>query len=434
MTEQSLQDAQKPKRALLVSVFKGNENKKLCQEHLDELAFLAETYGVEVIGKEQCGVRQYTAATLITSGKLEELVEIANNLDVDLVIFDDELSPMQQKNLEEAFKRSVMDRTGVIIEVFAMHARTREARLQIEMAKQRYQFPRLKRLWTHLSRQAGTSGGGGGGGGGYLKGEGEKQIEIDRSLLKQRLAQLEKELEVVRASRDTQRSARHRNEVPTFALIGYTNVGKSTLLNALTQSDVLVENKLFATLDTTTRKFTLPNNQDILLIDTVGFIRKLPHLVVAAFKSTLEEALIADTLLHVVDASHPAAIEQSKTTYEVLKQLGAEEKNIITVLNKMDQCCDPTYPEKFRVLYPKTITVSAVTKEGFDELVAQIIEELSKQRQILKLRIPQSDYAIVSQVMRDGHIIEQDYDENDVLLKVDLPNTLAAKLKKYYVE
>lgn len=434
MTEQSLQDAQKPRRALLVSVFKGSESKSTCEEHLDELAFLAETNGFIVAGKEQCGIRKYTAATMITSGKLEELVVIADTLDVDLVIFDDELSPMQQKNLEEAFKRSVMDRTGVIIEVFAKHARTREARLQIEMAKQRYQFPRLKRMWTHLSRQAGTSGGGGGGGGGYLKGEGEKQIEIDRSLLKQRLSQLEKELEVVRAARDTQRTARHRNEVPTFALIGYTNVGKSTLLNALTESDVLVENKLFATLDTTTRKFNLPNNQDILLIDTVGFIRKLPHLVVAAFKSTLEEALIADILLHVVDASHPAAIEQSKTTYEVLKQLGAEDKNIITVLNKMDQCCDPDYLAKFRVLYPKTIPVSALTGEGFDDLKIQMVEELSKQRKLITLRIPQSDYAVVSQVMRDGHIIHQEYDENDVILKVDIPNTLAAKLKKYHVE
>lgn len=424
----------KKQRALLVSVYKGTEAKDNCQEHLDELAFLAETYGVEVVGKEKCGIRKYTAATMITSGKLEELVEIANKLEADVVIFDDELSPMQQKNLEESFKRSVMDRTGVIIEVFANHAKTREARLQIEMARQRYQFPRLKRMWTHLSRQAGTSGGGGGGGGGYLKGEGEKQIEIDRRLLKQRLSQLEKELEDVRASRDTQKTARLRNEVPTFALIGYTNVGKSTLLNALTESDVLVENKLFATLDTTTRKYTLSNNQDILIIDTVGFIRKLPHLVVAAFKSTLDEALTADILLHVVDASHPAAIEQAKTTFDVLHELGAAEKNIITVLNKMDQCSDPQLPLKIKLLYPKTIEVSAITRQGFEELEALMVEELSKQRQVVHLRIPQSDYGIVSQVMRDGNILSQEYDENDIMLTVDVPNTLAGKLKKYHVK
>lgn len=433
MTEQDLHSNEKTRRALLVSVYMGTENKETCKEHLDELEFLTQTYGVEIAAKEICGIRKYTAATLITSGKLEELIAIANEHNVDLVIFDDELSPMQQKNLEEAFKRPVMDRTGVIIEVFAQHARTREARLQIEMAKQRYQFPRLKRMWTHLSRQAGTSGGGGGGGGGYLKGEGEKQIEIDRRLLKQRLAQLEKELEDVRASRDTQRNARQRNEVSTFALIGYTNVGKSTLLNALTQSDVLVENKLFATLDTTTRKFTLPNNQDVLLIDTVGFIRKLPHLLVAAFKSTLDEALTADILLHVVDASHQAAIEQSKTTFEVLKELGAEEKSIITVINKADALYDPSYPLKIRLLYPKTVIVSAKTGEGFEELQKMMIEELSKLRQVIQLRLPQSDYAVVNQVLREGRIIEQEYEENDILMKVDISNTLASKLKKYHV-
>lgn len=425
-------ETEKSQRALLVSVYKGTEQKETAQEHLDELAFLVETFGAEIVAREICGIRKYTAATFITSGKLDELKELAAAHDANLIVFDDELTPAQQRNLEEEFKLPVVDRTGIILDVFANHARTKESRLQIEMAKQRYLFPRLKRMWTHLSRQAG--GGGGGGGGGYLKGEGEKQIEIDRRLLKQRLSQLQQELDEVRASRLTQRSARQRNQVLTFALIGYTNVGKSTLLNALTEADVLVENKLFATLDTTTRKFTLPNNQDILLIDTVGFIRKLPHLLVESFKSTLEEAFTADFLLHVVDASHPSAIEQSKTTLAVLKELKAEDKEIITILNKMDECKDPSFLTKFRLLYPHTVPISAKTGEGFKELQEAMIEILSKQRQVVQLRIPQRDYAAVSQVMRDGNILQQEYEDNDVLLRVDLPNILADKLKQYHVE
>ena len=223
--------------------------------------------------------------------------------------------PYQQRNLEQAFKKPVMDRTELIIEVFAQRAQTIEARLQIELAKIRYQLPRLKRLWTHLSRQVA-------GGGGFTKGAGEKQIELDRRMLRQRVTRLQKEIEEVRAVRATQRASRIRTGIPTFAIVGYTNAGKSTLLKSLTQAEVLVEDKLFATLDTTTRKFKLPSNQEILLIDTVGFIQKIPHTLIAAFKSTLEEAIHTDVLLHLIDASSPQALEQAKATNEVLKELG----------------------------------------------------------------------------------------------------------------
>lgn len=425
--------AQRLPRAFLVSVYKGSADQKACIEHLDELEFLSETYGVEVVGKTPCSIRKYTAATLVTEGKLEELIELSKECKAELVIFDDEISPAQQRNLEKRFGIPVMDRTGVILEVFAKHAKTREARLQVELAKVRYEAPRLKRMWTHLERQSGTSGGGGGGGGGYLRSVGEKQIEIDRRILKKRIASLQSELDEVKASREVQRSQRVRTETPTFALIGYTNVGKSTLLNALTDADVLVENKLFATLDTTTRKYTLGNNQEILLIDTVGFIRKLPHLLVASFKSTLEEAFEADILLHIVDVSQPEAIDQAATTFEVLEELNVKDKPIITVLNKVDAAVDATVATKLRVTYPKTVEISALNRQGFDKLEELMVEELSKRRQVVTLRVPQSEYHAVSEAMREGNVIHQDYEGNDVLLKIDLPNAVAGKLKKYAI-
>lgn len=419
--------------ALLVSAYKGGTNQlATCQEHLQELALLAKTYGLEVSEKIACAIRKYDAAIFVTEGKLDELIQSARDLKVDVVIFDDEITPSQQRNLEKAFALPVIDRTELILGVFGQRAQTKEARLQIEMAQLKYQSPRLKRLWTHLSRQAGTSGGGGGGG--YLKGEGEKQIEIDRRILKREIDQLQKELREVQSYRETQRSARQRSDIPVFSIIGYTNTGKSTLLNALTDANVLAEDKLFATLDTTTRKFTLKNNQDILLIDTVGLIRKLPHLLVAAFRSTLEEAVQADILIHLVDVSHPMVQEQAQTCMDVLQELGAGNKPIITVLNKIDLCPNPEIINQLRLTYPKTVPISALKKTGFEALEEMMILELSKQRRVVSLRIPQSDYAVVSEVMRAGNIIQQDYDENDVLLKVDLPAALAGKLKKYMEE
>lgn len=421
-----------PSKALLVSVFKGGpEQRSLCQEHLEELELLAQTYGLNVLQKVICPVRKHDAATFITQGKLKELVDSATELKVELVVFDDEVSPSQQRNLETAFGIPVIDRTELILGVFAQRAQTKEARLQVELAQLKYQAPRLKRLWTHLSRQAGSAGGGKSGGGGYLKGEGEKQIEIDRRILKRDIDVLQQEIREVSANREVQRTARQRSDIPVFSIIGYTNAGKSTLLNAMTDANVLVEDKLFATLDTTTRKFTLSNNQEILLIDTVGFIRKLPHLLVAAFKSTLEEAIQADILLHLVDVSHPMAEEQAKTTFEVLEELGAKEKPIITVLNKIDLVEDSPMVKKLRLQYPKTVAISALKRTGLDDLEAIMIEELSKQRKRVHLRIPQSDYAVVSEVMRVGNILSQDYAENDVVMHVDLPGALAGKLKRY---
>jgi GTPase len=426
-----LHESKQIQKALLVSTYHGTAQRKICEEHLEELELLVRTNGMESAHKEACAIRKFDASIYVGKGKLEELIQIANEKQVDLVIFDDEVTPAQQRNLQKAFNLPVMDRTEVILAVFAQRAQTKEARLQIELAKVKYEAPRLKRLWTHLSRQQGTTGSGGGGA--YLKGEGEKQIEIDRRILKRKIDQLQKEIEEVRAHRDTQRISRVRSEIPVFAIIGYTNAGKSTLLNALTDAGVFVEDKLFATLDTTTRKFTLNNNQEILLIDTVGFIRKLPHLLVAAFKSTLEEAIEADILLHLIDVSHPMAEEQAATTHEVLKELGAGQKPIITVLNKIDKAPSPSLIHRLRMTYPKNVQISALTHAGFDELQEAMIQELSRQRKVIEVRIPQSEYALVSEIMRLGHILNQEYEENDVVLRVNVPISLANKLSIYLI-
>jgi len=412
--------------ALLIGTYRSGDEKELCQDYLDELERLCDTFGLTVKDKIPCSIKKIEAATFLGKGKLEELSLMAQEKEADVIIFDDEITPHQQRNLEKIFNRPVIDRTELIIEVFAQRAQTREARLQIELAKFRYQLPRLKRLWTHLSRQSGTAGGGA-----YLKGEGEKQIEIDRRILRRQIERLKTEIEDVAAQRELQRSLRKRTSVPTFSIVGYTNAGKSTLLNALTGAKVLVEDKLFATLDTTTRKFTLPNKQDILLIDTVGFIRKIPHTLVAAFKSTLEEAVHADILLHLIDVSHPKAEEQAEETIKVLDELGATDQPMITVLNKIDQCPNPFLITKLRVKYPKTVAISALNGTGLDDLLELMTKEIALLRKIVTLRIPQSHYALVSELMREGRVILCEYEENDILMKVEIPAQLEHKVTPF---
>ncbi len=422
----------RPETALLISVYQGTKNLKNCEEHLDELALLVKTYGMIVADKQACPIRKFDASTFLGKGKVNELVQRAQVLKVDRIIFDDEISPAQQRNLESLFCLRVMDRTEVILAVFGQRAQTKEAHLQIKLAEMKYNAPRLKRMWSHLSRQQGT--GSAAGGGAYLRGEGEKQIEIDRRILKNTIDQLNNEIAEIRAIRETQRLSRQRSEIPIFAIIGYTNAGKSTLLNALTDAGVFVEDKLFATLDTTTRKFTLKNNQEILLIDTVGFIRKLPHLLVAAFKSTLEESTEADILLHIIDASHPMAVEQAQATYEVLKELKAENKSIITVFNKIDKCQDSNSLIRLKMTYPKNVCISALNHEGFDELQEAMIKEISFHRKIVDLRISQQDYGVVSEIRRLGRVLSQDYENNDVIIKADLPFLVANKFQSYIIK
>lgn len=414
------------KRVVLVGIYYSGQVDIECKEHLDELEELALTYGFEVVDKVMCPIKKLNAATYIGSGKAEEIGELCQSEGAHAVIFDEEISPNQQKNLEAIVKKPALDRTELILEVFAQRAISREAVLQIELAKIKYQLPRLKRLWTHLSREKT-----GGGGTSAFRGAGEKQIEVDRRLLKQRVKALEKDIKNVRHQRNTQRSARIRASVPTFAIVGYTNAGKSTLLNALTNAGVLEEDKLFATLDTTARQFELPNHQKIVLIDTVGFIRKLPHGLVAAFRSTLEEAVYTDILLHVVDVAHPAAMEHAQETLKVLKTLEADNRPIVTLLNKCDLVEDESVFMKFRVKFPHCVRISAKNREGFDELYDVICERLSDLRKVVNLRIPQSEYALASQLMKEGSVISSDYEGNDILLEIEIPAQLEHKVRPF---
>lgn len=409
--------------AILVGVCYRNQKKEEVQEHLQELELLSQTHHIPVVGTFFCTVRAHTAATFLGTGKVEELRQAIEDLGADLVIFDDEITPAQQRNLETLLKVPVIDRTEIILGVFADRARSREAKLQVSLAQVKYMYPRLKRLWTHLSRQVG--GGGGASGGGYLKGAGEKQIEVDRRILKRQIEQLTKEIKDIALLRDVRKQRRIRTEIPVFAIVGYTNVGKSTLMNALTQAGVYIEDKLFATLDTTTRRLVLPNKREVLLSDTVGFIRKLPHLLVAAFKSTLEEAVQADVLIHLIDASHPAALEQAKTTLQVIDELTEEKPHIMTVLNKMDQIM-PASPQhviyqKLRLTYPRIQEISAKEGTGLNTLLAEMARCVAIKQVRLSLRIPQSHYHLVTEIIRIGKIIHQEYDDNDILIEAEVP-------------
>lgn len=410
--------------AVLVGAY--TRDREACDEHLKELENLADTFGVACVEKIACPVKKIEAATYITSGKLEEIAEQVAEHKANLVIIDEEISPAQQRNLEKVLKVAVMDRTELILEIFAQRAQTKEARLQIELARTRYEFPRLKRLWSHFSRQRAS--------GGFLKGEGEKQLEIDKRLLQKRVEKLTRDLKEVKKYRATQRAQRSRSGIPTIAIVGYTNAGKSTLLNALTDAEVLVEDKLFATLDPTTRKFMLPNNQEVLLTDTVGFIRKLPHTVVAAFRSTLEAALHDDILLHIIDASHPQAEEHAETTRQLLKDLDAQEESIVTVLNKVDLCENRQMIDRLRIKYPKTVQISATDRTGFDELSQTLIRELAELRRIVKLRLPQSEYPLVATLRREGNVLYEEYEGNDVLIRAEVPVTIMYQYESYLYE
>lgn len=418
----------KSPKALLIGTY--TQEKRLAQEDLEELESLCDTYGLDALEKILCPLRSIDVRTYIGKGKAEEIYQKVLENKIDIVIFDDEILPQQQRNLEKAFECAVIDRTELILGVFAQRAQTKEAKIQIDLAFLRYQMPRLRKMWSHLHRQRS----GGASGGAAVKGEGEKQIELDRRIIRRQIEKLQKELEKVKKRRGMQKSLRKKAQIPSFAIIGYTNVGKSTLLNALTDAKVLTEDKLFATLDPTTRKFILPNKQPILLIDTVGFIRKIPHQLIAAFKSTLEEAIQADILIHLVDASHPQTFLQSEATLELLKELKAAHKPIINVLNKADKVNPAVTFSKMRVTFPKLIEISALNKEGFPDLMRRMEEELKSFRKKLSLCIPQSEYASLSKILDQGKILSLKYEENNILLKVEIPKPLENKVRKYIVE
>ena len=396
---------------------------------LQELQELVETLGIGIVDSSLIRVRENFPSHLVGKGKMAEIIEKSKELNCDCIIFDNELSPNQQRNWENESDILVIDRQEVILDIFSLRARTREARLQVQLAKMQYTLPRMARMWGHLDRQGGGSGGGKGGGG-AARGEGEKQIEVDRRLARKKIDRVKAELEKVRQQRKTQRKERNRADLPHAAIVGYTNAGKSSLLNGLTESTVLAEDKLFATLDTTTRKLDLEDGQTILLTDTVGFVRRLPHGLVESFKATLEEAILADFLIHVIDGSSDNVQDHFKTTLEVLKELGADEKKIIPAINKIDIISDERL-EELKNIFPEAILISVKNRVGIDDLLSKINEMLLSNIVRNSLKIPQSRQDLVALLHREGKILSQDYHDNDIIINAIYSKRFLAKFEEF---
>ncbi len=395
------------------------------RESLEELAELASTAGADIIGDGLQKLDRPHAATFIGKGKAAEFADRCKQGDVDTVIFDDELSPAQTRNLERLFDCKVLDRTALILDIFAQRARTREGKMQIELAQLQHILPRLTRFWTHLSRQKGGIG---------MRGDGETQLEVDRRRILERISRLRRDLEDVKKHRTTQRRGRQRSHWPLVSIVGYTNAGKSTLLNALTGAAVLAEDKLFATLDPTTRRLRLPTNQNALLSDTVGFIRKLPHQLVESFKATLEEVVEADLLLHVVDAANPAATEQIAAVNEVLKEIHAADKPTLMVFNKTDLLPQANGNPHWLREHNHAVAISARRKTSLDELMAELGTMLRPIRALLTLTIPQSHGQALARLRAIGQVDEEHYEANQVHLKARIPPHLREEFAPYIRE
>ncbi len=411
-------------RALLVGAYVDPSAREEAASLLAELEELVDTLGVPVAERMLVHHREQHPRLLIGTGKADEIVARAKALGCDVIILDNELSPSQQRNWEALAGLTVIDRQEVILDIFSKRAQTREARLQVELALMEYQMPRLTRGWTHLVRQGGGIG---------ARGEGETQLEQDKRRIRGNIDRCKRELESVREARATQRKDRKRTPVPNAAIVGYTNSGKSSLLRRLTGADVLIEDKLFATLDTTTRKIALPNKQPLLLTDTVGFVRKLPHRLVEAFNATLEESALSDFLIHLLDASQPEVMEFYNTTRRVLAELGADEKQTLIVFNKIDKVEDGAVLAAHRRHFPDALFISVQTGEGIDELIARMGEMADGGARTCELRIPQSEGALLARIHRQGRILHTAYEGEMVRLSAVLPARLAESCAAFAV-
>ena len=426
----------KLERALLVSIGMPGESRRERAALLAELENLVENLGIGMAGSRLEFTREVQAKYICGIGKAEEIRAWVEETDADALIFDNLLTPSQQREWEKLVGVPVADREEVILDIFAQRARTREAVMQVDLARMQYALPRMAGMWKHLDRQRGGSGGGKGGGA-AARGEGEKQIEVDRRLAHDRIEAIRSELEAVRRQRATQRKERLRQGIPTAAIVGYTNAGKSSLLNMSTGAGVLAKDILFATLDTTSRKIELPDGQPLVLTDTVGFIRNLPTRLVEAFKSTLEEAVVADFLIQVVDASDREALRHYETTCEVLESLGAHDKPMIVVWNKVDLIPEEQREAQLDALAAKvdcpSLPMSVVKEQGLDTLFAACAGVLAGRVERATYRIPQAESRIISIMHRDGKVLSTEYEGNDVIVEAVLPKEFSSRIQRYKI-
>lgn len=414
-------------RALLVRFCFDSRELEEAESLLEELAELVSTLGITIEQKVLARCREMKKKFLCGTGKAQEIVDLAKAHDCDVIVVDNGLAPSQQREWEQLGDLCVIDREEVILDIFAKRAATREARLQVELARMQYALPRLARMWGHLDRE----GGGGTGGAGASRGMGEKQIEVDRRLANTNIDRCKRELEEVRKQRATQRKVRERQETPHAAIVGYTNAGKSTLLNRLSDADVMAKDMLFATLDTTTRRIELPDGQPLLITDTVGFVRNLPHRLVEAFKATLEEAVLADFLIHVLDATSPEIQRFHDTTLRVLGELGAENKPVITVLNKIDRVTDPDQLADLKHQFPDALTISAATGQNLEQLSDACCDKLADRVRRHQYRIPQQRGDLVNLLHREAKVLSTEYQADEVWITAVVPTQVAGKLEDF---
>lgn len=418
-------------RAFLVGVdFRRENNLLSLDDSLAELKLLAETAGLDVVGEARQKLETPHQKTFIGSGKVEEVQALVEETQAEVIIFDDELSPRHLRELENIFGERVriLDRTALILDIFAQHASTSEGALQVELAQYEYRLPRLTRAWTHLARQTGGGAGRTGGVGGVgLRGPGETQLEVDRRDIRRRIGNLKQQLEKVRTHRHQYRSRRRRSNIPVVALVGYTNAGKSTLLNRLANASVFVADQLFATLDPTTRRVELPGGRFALFTDTVGFIQKLPTTLIAAFRATLEEISEADLLIHVVDVTHENALAQARAVYQTLEEIHADHIPILIALNKIDLLKDPnTIQDRLRN-FPSAIAISALKGLGIPELLTAVDHQLFEKYFEISVRLPYSEGGLISLFHEQGFVDEIVHGDGGVIIRGRLPGRLRAR-------
>ena len=436
MSKKSTESTNNPReKAFLVGVqIRGEDQVLTLEESLDELALLAETSGLIVVGQLTQKLDKPYSKTYIGPGKIDEVKAFINEYQADLILFDNELNPRHLRELEESFGKDIriLDRTALILDIFAQHARTNEGALQVELAQYEYRLPRLTRSWTHLARQAGGGAGRTGTAGGVgLRGPGETQLEVDRRDVRKRISQLKAELEKVRVHRNQYRARRKRSRIPVVALVGYTNAGKSTLLNYLADSDVYVADELFATLDPTTRRVELPGGNSALITDTVGFIQKLPTPLVAAFRATLEEINEADLLLHVVDITNPHAQGQAKAVYQTLMEIGADEIPVLTALNKIDKLPDAKLAIDALAAYPGAVAISAMTGERIDNLLHRINDYLYENHTVITVLLPYQEGGLSALFHEQGQVERLVHTETGVEITGRLPGRLLAQYRHF---